>query len=335
MDQMLEVQQKKDGKIPSLSLAVFGIACVVLSRIPIGNVLFVLPLLLVSTKVGKNRTLVLFSAVIVCIAAWALWDCFDRTSGTVYIGLFIFSAFVPVTLGLSCGIWAFLGYENRLGMKKRFLISALVCSLLSALFLVWLSLGGEGVQEIKDQLGATYTIVFGESYGASAEQFLDIALTAFSYALVPIAVTLLGFILVLSSSMEHKFDQEWQYRVGTWSIPNDFVWVFLLSFFGAILSGVFSLPSVLNVVLWNLALLSAVAYGIQGFAILVFLIRKKINALVAHKFAVMLGFSMVIPGVNMAVLVGLPLLGVLETWIVFRKPNKENSYEDHFESGRT
>jgi uncharacterized protein YybS (DUF2232 family) len=108
--------------------------------------------------------------------------------------------------------------------------------------------------------------------------------------------------------------------------------VFLIAFVAAIIATVLHLPEIVNVVLWNLALVTALVYGIQGFAILVFRARKGNPYFMVNRLAGLVAFLALIPGFNLVVIIGLPLLGVLETWIVFRKPNKENSYENHFES---
>jgi hypothetical protein len=75
----------------------------------------------------------------------------------------------------------------------------------------------------------------------------------------------------------------------------------------------------LEIVAWNAALACSLLYMVQGMAILASLVRKRNpGANVSHIF--FLAFLLVmLPGVNVVFVLGLPLLGVSETWIGYRK----------------
>lgn len=332
MDQLPEGSGAPAQKVSNGSLAVLAVASVILSRIPIGNFFFTIPLVMVCSQLGKaSKAFLCYVAVIAVSSAMFAFDAYDRTSGSFSVGLFVFSIFIPVALGFASAVWSCTGY-SRLGYKVRYLASGAFAAAASVAVLLLVTFGNKITEDLRQTLTLSYNALFSSSIGLTSDDFLRYSLLLFQYALVPLSLVILGVSIVMGESSVHKNDQEWQDRVGRWSIPNDFVWVLLASFFAAIISGFLDFPKALNVVLWNLALVSCVVYGIQGFAILVFNARKKASLFTVHRMTVYIVIMAVIPGLNIAAFAGLPLLGVLETWIVLRKPNKENSYEDHFES---
>jgi len=75
---------------------------------------------------------------------------------------------------------------------------------------------------------------------------------------------------------------------------------------------------------WNIGSIMLFVYGMQGIGIMqAFLDRRN----VPRHLRILLGAGMAamifLPGVNLVILVGLPVLGVLELWIHFRKRQEE------------
>jgi hypothetical protein len=64
-----------------------------------------------------------------------------------------------------------------------------------------------------------------------------------------------------------------------------------------------------------------VLYIVVGVSILVAFARRRTAAITAGRIVFTVVLLCFLPIVNAVVLVGLPLLGVLETWIAFRSDN--------------
>jgi hypothetical protein len=70
----------------------------------------------------------------------------------------------------------------------------------------------------------------------------------------------------------------------------------------------------------NVALGSCVLYAVQGMAIVMHFVRRKGLPISGGRLMMSLFLiAFLVPGLNILVVFLLPLLGVLETWIVFRK----------------
>lgn len=315
-----------------LKNCLFGIVLAIgLSRLPIANFFYTLPLLFVGGMVRNKKEMTLsFAISLIAIVALVYLECLN--SGDLQLALFVVSLLIPVGIGLGSLCWYLL---DQYTYKIRFIASSVIVGLVSLAFLLFLGSDNSSFVSFVDEMVVLYSQVLATDLEVNTSIIVQVMTLSLKLMLVPLMVLLMGVIELLSEALMHKSDESWQDKIANIKVLNDFVWVFLVAFFAALGCSWLKAPETLTIVVWNLALISAIVYGIQGYAILLFVIRKKTKNLKASKLVINMFIFMLIPGLNIAVIVGLPLLGVLETWITFRKPNKENSYEDHFESGRT
>ncbi|MGP1419722.1 MAG: hypothetical protein ACTTJZ_07975 [Sphaerochaetaceae bacterium] len=309
-----------DGGLPRSSVFIALACSVALAWIPLANLLYPVPLIMIAIRLRRNHLVPIayaasLAAVLLIIAS-SVWD---RASGSFSVGLFMFSAFIPVSLWIGALAWISLG---RFAMKKRFAVSAAFSAASALVFMIWISSNDSWMNDLASQIRLSFETLFPDgAMWLDARRFIEYVFEIAMRSLVPVVVVSLGFSIVVAASMVFKNDMQWQSSAGRWKLNDDFIWVFLVTFFAALISGFLDLPKALNVVLWNLALLSCIAYGIQGYSILLFWIRKRTAVITAHRLAIWLAIGCLLPGVNMAVLAAVPLIGVLETWITMRKPN--------------
>ena len=120
----------------------------------------------------------------------------------------------------------------------------------------------------------------------------------------------------------NRFDEDWQYDFANMKLPDQYVWVFFASWVVALVSNwVDAIPVWILVIAWNLALTMTVLYLVVGVSILVAFARRRTAAITAGRIVFMVVLLCLIPVVNVIVLIGLPVLAVLETWIAFRSDN--------------
>ncbi len=104
--------------------------------------------------------------------------------------------------------------------------------------------------------------------------------------------------------------------VGTVHLPDKLIWGFLLGWFGVLVTWIRPLGWV-SILFWNSALLCTVLYGMQGVDILRYYLKKLERLRVVILFMILL--FLFIPGLNILIMVGVPLLGVSELWIQYRR----------------
>ena len=107
------------------------------------------------------------------------------------------------------------------------------------------------------------------------------------------------------------------------------VWGFIVSLAIILLFHFVSAPIALEVIIINIGLLFGVLYSIQGFAVLFSWLRRSMDRLKSMSlFIVLFIVSTVIPGLNFIVLLGLPLLGLLESFFDLKKIGEKKN-EDY------
>jgi len=108
-------------------------------------------------------------------------------------------------------------------------------------------------------------------------------------------------------------------------VPDYMLWP-LIAGWGSVLLSVYVHIGFAEYIAWNLALVVGFLYGMQGIGIVQYLFRTK-NLSRGLRYLVIIGAVVLlfVPGANLIVLVGFPLLGVSETWIHYRSRRNERS----------
>lgn len=108
-------------------------------------------------------------------------------------------------------------------------------------------------------------------------------------------------------------------RIVRFRLPVTAVWV-LIAAWGAVLGSLLVDVGWLSFVIWNLAFLTLGIYAIQGLAIVWhFLDRRKVQRNARVGIAAALVFGMLVPGLNLVFLLGLPGLGISEVWVDYHR----------------
>ena len=106
-------------------------------------------------------------------------------------------------------------------------------------------------------------------------------------------------------------------------MPERIVWPLLVSWALVLLDYFLGIGEVAYAG-WNIGLILLFLYGMQGIGIIETVLDRR-N--VTKYFRILLATGMIMmvfwPGVNLVILIGLPILGVTELWIHFRKVHKE------------
>jgi hypothetical protein len=104
-------------------------------------------------------------------------------------------------------------------------------------------------------------------------------------------------------------------------LPYAFVWPFLAAWAALLCATYFKLGELASAAAWNIALVLSLSYAAQGLGLISFLL-KRWNTPRSLKvcLAVMAVVTFATPPIGTALLAILPILGVTEIWIPYRKP---------------
>lgn len=107
-------------------------------------------------------------------------------------------------------------------------------------------------------------------------------------------------------------------RLRDYRLPEVFVWVLVAALSGALLSLVGNI-GVFEHLAWNGVFIILFLYGVQGIGIIWSLLdRWDVARGIRIGVGAALAFLLLVPGANLLVVLGVPGLGVAETWIHFR-----------------
>lgn len=238
------------------------------------------------------------------------------TAGVMMVGMYL-----PVSMLFGAGVW--IGLAGR-RMLKRLIIGSIPAAVGGFGLVLWFS-GGSGsatatADVFRQMVETLVSSLLGSQppVGMDAKAIFDLVVVVVKQAFLPIFMGQFGLSVMVSELLINRSDRFFQERMIHWRLPVNAVWVFLGGWAMVLATMLVDMP-VLDSVAWNAALAVSLLYMVQGMSIAAnYVLRKKPDATAAKIFVLLLVLAM-LPGVNVILLVALPLLGVSETWIGYRK----------------
>lgn len=290
---------------------------ILFSRFSIGSVIMTVPLLMVTPKVKKLwQALLAFAVVLVGTVVWSVID-FKDVIQAGYGSVLVVSLFLPVCTVIGSATWTAVSRKSRAGLRKFFL-TCIPVVVMSLALSIWFS--SDNATATKEILKQSMLAIFSEeSLGYNFESVIDLAMSFLSISFLPMGMMIVGVPVLISELMMYRYDEAWQYDFAFMKLPDPFIWGFFGFWVLALTSSLVStIPMAIYCVAWNVALGVSVLYAIQGLSILVARFRRTSAYFSVGKIVGLVLLLCLLPGINLVCLVGLPVLGVLETWFRFR-----------------
>ena len=293
--------------------------------------LYIVPLLLFALRGGKRKAelLLLLAAFAVLVieilsSSGLPWD----KQG---IALLLISLYFPWSLSAAGVVWLETEHDHRL-------IRRLVCALLpSLLFLFVIALFIATDRALLQGLVEIFENALAALMGNMLEQLMpglemsvlsELVLLTVLCLVVPLLLVSVCACCFIYSCGKHSREGEWEWSVMTFEYPSNAVWGLIIAWALVLLLHFVSVPEPLLVVVMNLALAECVLYAIEGFTVVFAWVRKRnqrVKSLTV--FVVLFVAAIALPGINFIIVLGLPLLGILEAFFDLKKIGVE--YEDH------
>ena len=300
---------------------IFGTAIgIILSRFAIGSILMTVPVLLVCPGIRNTAYKVLsFAAMLAGVLVWTLIQ--QRTLiGTEYWPFIILSLYTPVSMIIGSAVWTVGGSYSRSSMRKFFWAAIPVFVMGLALAFYFAS---EKSSLVRYELANGIIAIFPTDYlSVDFSSMVMNVVNTMALFFAPAVVLGLALPIVIADVNVNRFDEDWQYDFANMKLPDPYVWVFFASWAVALVSNwVEAVPTWILVLGWNVALTMTVLYMVVGVSILVAFARRRTAAITAGRIVFTVVLLSFIPVLNVIMFIGLPVLGILETWIAFRSDN--------------
>lgn len=290
---------------------------VLLSRFSLLSLFMTVPLLFASRKISRTSYALLPFAVLFLVVV--LWTVVENRSvlGTEYSALLAVGLLIPVSEIVGSAVWV-ASRDRSSSFLRRFFwasIPVFVFGLALSLYLA-----SDASLVIRNLLAETVLAMFpSEALSVDISSVVSSVVDSLMLVYAPMTVLMLFLPVVLAENIQNKYDEQWQFGFANMKFPDSYIWVFFASWALALATNfIGSIPAWVMAFAWNLALTMAVLYGIVGISIIVAFVRRRTAAITAGRIVMMLVLLCLVPVLNAAVLIALPVLGVLETWIRFR-----------------
>lgn len=284
-----------------------------------------LPLLFFAFKHNRKYCSLFFGIEI----AFILIKSFFLLKGSEYLPFYmLIDVYIPVSLLVAGGIWI---YSNRIKKESRLLFSLLPSFVLFIIGAFVLSLDRALFESIYFGYKDAFAVVFEEmssliGYKADWDFLFLSIMTLFSIMILPITVAAICVNIFIYENALHSKESDFNKRIESIEFNQNLIWLLIFTLFVFLISHFISNELVMIIsISFMLSLL--VVYSVQGFSVLVALIgRGKANFKVLSLFFALFFIAIFLPGLNIIVLFGVPLLGILENFFNLKKRKKDENY---------
>ena len=285
-----------------------------------GEFIFVFPLLLLSTRFKKR-----VSALAILVEAFIVvfYTYLNRAEGELSLLLMLFELYIPLSL-LAAGMTWLISEGKRIGIRL------LLALLPSILFFIILYVFLEQEPALLDSFLILAEDVFeallgpfinlGAMDGTLVSFIIETILLVIASLIIPLVLCFVCATCFSFESVLHSRESDWEDRVARLELDGRAIWIFLALWVLVLLFRFISVPTIAVVALFNVTLSYTILYAVQGFSVLYYNMRKKGRKLKSYTlFLILLAIALFIPGINFIIVLGLPLIGVLETFIELRR----------------
>ncbi|MBI9108388.1 MAG: hypothetical protein JEZ04_16700 [Spirochaetales bacterium] len=324
------LNQGSSRRLRDASIAV--ILATVFSQFGLLVFLFTVPLYALYYRKGFSDLLAASGTVLVLLLVMAVWKTRLVSDTDLRRALIIMDMIIPVLLML--GLFFVIDVIPVLSGYRR-LIRMLVATAVAMLVLVPVYLLLKENQVLIDvvtaQINAMSGVFTAEGSGTYETEVMksylgEEGLIGYMKNFYRKSAGAIYFLILMISSRVAdlamlRFGRRDILRLVDFKVPEILLWPMMLSAVAALVE-VFDLLKLgmMSPIIWNAGLILLFLYGLQGLAILRSLfIRFHVPNGLRLMTEFILIMILVMPGINMIVIIGLPVLGVSETWINLRK----------------
>lgn len=312
------------------ALLLFAMSAVFLNLEPF-SLLFVAPLLLYAIRYGERPAIGLIIAALGLIIAFDAFRMRAMLTDKLGLAMFLMNLHSPLSLSAAGIAWLMMRGERRL--LRRLMITLLP----SLFFLLLLAMFIFSDRALPAELYGTYGNVLAALLGPMISLIvpgvdvmivIDLVLMLVMSLMYPVLFAGVCASLFIYESARHSRESGWEDDVMSFSFPQDAIWGFIVSWALVLVLRFVSAPLLLEIAAMNAAGIWSVLYAIQGFTVVTARIRRRHDNVKSMTIFIVLAiFGLVIPGINFIILIGLPIIGVLESFFDLKKLGAD--YEDH------
>lgn len=123
----------------------------------------------------------------------------------------------------------------------------------------------------------------------------------------------------IADSIQRRRSRMQQFKLVNFRVPENMIWPLIIILAGVFLD-IFLGLSWLGFIMWNSTFIMIFIYGLHGIGLIKYLLDKyKVPGSGKRLISIFIFVVLLIPGLNIVLFIGVPVLGVSELWIRYRK----------------
>ncbi|MCK5154312.1 MAG: DUF2232 domain-containing protein [Spirochaetales bacterium] len=131
----------------------------------------------------------------------------------------------------------------------------------------------------------------------------------------------------VADSIDRRRKKKQQFKLVNFIVPELMIWPLIIVLAGVLLDVFFGM-SWIGYIMWNSTFIMIFIYGLHGIGLVKYLLgRYKVPGSGRRLIAISVFVVLLMPGLNLVILIGVPVLGVSELWIRYRSEGE--SYENY------
>lgn len=278
-----------------------------------------LPLLGFSTRHTKKDSLIVFGLECVFITAYSLWQMYGSS---YYPFMVLLDLFFPLSLSAAGIIWTCTKGRRVDGrLLLSFLPSLLMVLAVSIILCADRALFRDIYSAYEDAFVPYLESIF-ESVGLSVDvkSVFLVMISLASVVMFPLVVGATCVVLFISERVSHSREGDWDEKLSALEFSPALIWPLIILLAVSLVSRFVSVPTVVYLLSMSGTTAFLILYGVQGFTVLLVWIRRGFPEFGSMKLFVILALTgLLIPGLNIIVLTGVPFIGILENFFDLKK----------------
>ena len=315
---MMEEETRREG-FPLRDVLITAALSFVMCVSSFFSLFLSLPLLGFSARHSRRNTALVFIIDLVIFTFHAMYE----MNGSLYYPLMVLmDLYIPLSLSAAGMIWTLTkGRKVDLRLFAASLPAFLVILIVAVVFCTDGALFEAVYNGYRDAFVPVIEELF-DSLGVSvdSEMFFRVLITAASVVMLPL-VTGAGCVsFFIHESVMHSREGGWNEKLEGMEFSQSLVWLLIVSLFLFLLSRFVSVPDVVFILSMSVLTSLLIIYGVEGYTVLFSWIRRGIPSIRSTTlFVILLLSALFIPGLNLVVLIVVPVLGILENFFDLKK----------------
>lgn len=278
-----------------------------------------LPLLIFSTKHKKKEVVLLFVIDALVVIGRAFYTMRGLNN---YLFQVLLSVYIPLSLLAAGVVWV---YTNGKRVDSRLLISLLPSFIMIVVIATLLCADRALFESIYNGYKDAFVpllkdLTSGFGFTVDTELLFMVVITLSAVLMFPITVGASCVTLFLFEAPLHSREGDWDEKLESIEINQNLIWIFIISLIAFLVSRFVSVPTIFFIASMSLMISFLILYGVQGFSVLYTRLSRVMPNLKSTSLFFLLAFiGFIIPGLNIVVLLGVPILGILENFFDLKK----------------